>query len=341
MKIDLKPAIACLLLCAAVAGAGPLTWEFRDGRWQQLPNATTQPALVDETLDRIDQMLADNQWKPARVAILQWLTDHPGSPLRDRGLFIIARVYYEGDDHMRAFYHLDELLENYPESRLFYPALEMQYKIADEYLNGHNDRFLGMPIISREGEAVEMLFRIQQTSPGSPLAEKALLRTADYYYANLDYDLAGDAYNMYAKNYPRSPAVPKVRLRRAFSSLAQFRGIKFDPTPIIDARSQLLDIAQQYPKLAEEENVAVVIEKIDSTFASKLYVRADFYRRTHEPNAAVYAYRLLIKTYPTSPEAASARKWLDRMPASALAMPEPSINAMFAPSLGTGEPAVR
>ncbi len=332
---------AVLLFCTAMVAAAPITWEFRDGRWQKLPAATTQPALHDATLDRIEQILAEGQWKPARVAILKWLTENPGSPLRDRGLFIIAQVYYVGDDRVRSFYHLDELLANYPESRLFYSALEMQYKIADEYLNGHKDTFLGMPIVGREGEAIEMLYRIQQTSPGSPLAEKALLRTADYYYSNLDYDLAGDAYNMYAKNYPRSPLVPKVRLRRAFSSLAQFRGTKFDPTPIIDARSQLVDIAEQYPKLAEEENVAVVIEKIDSTFASKLYTTADFYRRTHEPDAAVYTYRVLIKNYPTSPEAASARKWLAKMPASSLEMPEPPAGEGFNPTGMPLDPGLR
>ncbi len=338
MKMAWRSVATSILLCTAIAGAAPGTWEFRDGRWQQLPAAATQPAASDPTLDRVEQFLDAGQWKPARLTILQWLTDNPGSPLRDRGLFLIARVYFEKDDRIRAFYHLDELHDAYPESRYFYPALELKYKIAEEYLSGHKDTFLGMPIIDREGEAVEMMYRIQQTSPGSPLAEKALLRTADYYYADLQYDLAADAYAIYAKNYPRSPAVQKVLLRRAFSSLAQFRGIKFDPTPIIDARSQLADIAQQYPKLAEEENVNAVIEKIDSTFASKTYGLADFYRRTHEPNAAVYTYRLLIKAYPTSPEAAAAKKWLTKMPASALAMPEPTINVDFGGIGTTPEP---
>ena len=325
-----------LLLAAGTFAAAPLTWEFRDGRWQQLPVATTQPEIRDETLDRVERYLAAGEWKPARVTVLTWLKEHPGSPIRDRGLFLIAQVYYQADDRIRSYYHLDEILQNYPESRLFYPALELQYKIADEYLNGHKDTILGMRIVGREGEAIEMLYRIQQTSPGSPLAEKALLRTADYYYSDLDYDLAADAYNVYIKTYPRSPVVPKVKLRKAFAALAQFRGTKFDATPLTDARSQLVDISEQYPQLAEEENVAVVIEKIDSTFAAKLYVTADFYRRTHEPDAAVYTYRELIANYPTSPEAAAAKRWLMKMPVKSLAMPEPPVGEGYNAS---GEPA--
>ena len=139
-----------LLFAAPLLADPAMTWEFRDGRWQQLPAAATQPVLKDETLDRVEQMLVAGDWKQARVVVLDWLKQNPASPLRDRGLFLIAEVYYQGDDRVRSFYHLDELLDNYPESRLFYPALEKQYRIAEDYLSGHNDKFLGMSIVSRE-----------------------------------------------------------------------------------------------------------------------------------------------------------------------------------------------
>src|SRR5947208_6928508 len=100
MKMAWKSVATSLLLCTALASASPGTWEFRDGRWQQLPAAATQPAPSDPTLDRIEQFLDAGQWKPARVAILDWLKANPASPQRDRGLFLIARVYYEKDDRI-------------------------------------------------------------------------------------------------------------------------------------------------------------------------------------------------------------------------------------------------
>jgi outer membrane assembly lipoprotein YfiO len=330
--------VLAVLACATVSQAQS-TWELRDGRWQPMPKApSTQPAARDPELDRIEQMLAERRWKPAKKALLAWEKANKASPLRDRALYLLAEAYYQGDERVKAFYQLDELLEYYQDSRYFYLAMEKQYQIADEYLSGYKDTWLGMRFVDREGEAVEMLFRIQQKSPGSQLAEKALLRTADYYYADLQYDLAADAYGMYVKSYPRSPIVPKAKLRQAFASLAQFRGIRFDPTPLIDARSQLLDIAQQYPQLAAEENVPMVIEKIDATFAAKLYNTADFYRRTRKPEAAVYTYRLLIETYPGSSEARSAEKWLARMPATALATPHPPEGVGYIPTAGQTTP---
>src|SRR5205085_3998781 len=136
------------------------------------------------------------------------------------------------------------------------------------------------PMFEAQEEGVEMMYRIQQRSPGSPLAEKALLRTADYYYASADYDLAEDAYGAYVKSYPRSPFVPRVKLRQAYSNLAQFRGLRFDATPVVDAKTQLEAIVQQYPDLAAEENIPSILERIDTTFARKLEVTADFYKRT-------------------------------------------------------------
>ena len=223
-------------------------------------------------------------------------------------------------------------MDEYPESRLFLPSLLRQYDIADAFLDGYKRKFLGLAILPARDEAVEMLYRIQQRSPGSPLAEKSLLRTCDYYFSSGQFDLSADAYAAFVRSYPRSPEVPRVRLREAFSSLAQFRGLKFDATSIIDARAQLVDIQRTYPRMAEEENVASVIEQIDSAFAGKLLDTGDYYERTGDGRAAAYYYKFLINTYGKSPEAAKGRRRLAALPASARGVPDPPRSGGFAPA---------
>ena len=327
------PLPLAVLLLTAPSTAAPTTHEFHPdtGRWHEVQAPTTRPTS-DQTLDRVEQLIQKNQNTAARKLALTWLKSHKDSPLRDRAIFLLAQAYFQYGDRVRAFYHLDELMDNYPDSPLFYHALEKQYQIADAYLRGYKIRFLMVPLFGAENEAVEMLFRIQQRSPGSPLAEKALRRTADYYFADRQYDLAFDAYASYNRSYPRSPDIPIVKLRQAFSALAQFRGSPFDASTLLDARALLGDIAQRHPDLADQENLAEVVRRIDATFSGKLYDTADFYRRTNKPRAAVYLYRYLIKTYPQSRQAAKSQEQLRHMPKWALDGPEPSPGNGYAPT---------
>lgn len=311
----------------------PWVGELRSGKyWEAVKAPATQQIINDETLDHVEQLISSGQYLAAKRQAVQWVKTHKNSTIRDRGLFLLAQANYHYGDRIESFYEFDELLDLYPDSTLFNATLQRQYEIADAYLGGYKRRFLGVPMFGAEDEAVEMLYRIQQRSPGSPLAEKALLRTGDYYYKTSDFDLAADVYAAFVKNYSRSPEVPRVRLRQAFSYYAQFRGLKFDATPIIDAREQLAGILAVYPKLAEEENLAPVIERIDETFARKIYQTGDFYRRTDEPKAAVYTWRYLIQAYPNSNEAALAKRELAKFPKSVLSDPMPPAGNGYAPT---------
>jgi outer membrane assembly lipoprotein YfiO len=319
-------AVSCLLLASVAKGIENQTWEFRDGRWLEMATTspTTAPDVADPQLDRAEQLLVLQNHHEAKKILILWVHTHfRHAPNRDRAIFLLSEVFFQEDDRFKSFFYCDELMDEYPESNLFPAALQKQFDIADAYLNGYKDKFLGMRILDEGSEGVQMMWRIQQRSPGSPLAEKAMLRTGDYYFSDRDYDLAEDVYNTYVHNYPLSPEVPRVKLRAAFSSLAQFRGVKFDVSNLIDARAQLMEIQRNYPELAAEENVQTVLDQIDSAFCKKLLDTGEFYQRTHEPRGAVYEYRFLAEAYPSSPEAAEARQHLSGMSAVALADPPP------------------
>lgn len=307
----------CVTSTALAANiAAPETWELRDGRWQKVSAVETAvaPRAADPTLDAIERMITSHHYSGARKRLVAWFKSNAGHKEYDRALYLMAEALYGYGDRLRAFYYCDQLMDEHPESDYFYKALEKQYQIADAYLDGYKRRILGVPLLWADSEAIEMLFRIQQRSPGSPLAERALLRSADYYYKNKDYDIAGDVYAAYIKSYSRSPNIPQVRLRRAYANLAQFRGERFDPTPILDARQQMVEIVQDYPDLAKEEGLEELIVRVDDTIARKMAYTGDFYRRTHLPKSSAYVYRDLLNRYPDSPSAAKATKAIPNLP---------------------------
>jgi len=316
-------AILPLILLGLIAPARAQTSNPANPPPETAPSQQSQLGKPNPILDRTEALVEARQAKMAHDLLVPWLKAYPQAPDRDRGLYDLARIYFQLGDRLRAFYHLDELLDNFPASRLYYPALELQYDIADAYLQGYKESFLGMRIVPATDEAIEMLYRVQERSPGSPIAERALKRSADYYFNTSQFDMAGDAYEFFVRSYPRSSEVPQAKLRRAFASLAQFRSTNFDATPLIDARSQFKDIQSHYPELAAEANVSQWIDHIDADLARKAYVTGDFFKRTNKSGAAVYMYRYVRQTYPNSPEAKQAEQQLRSMPQWALVLPPP------------------
>jgi hypothetical protein len=112
---------------------------------------------------------------------------------------------------------------------------------------------------------------------------------------------------------------------------AQFRGPRFDATPLIDAREQLRNLVATAPELAQEENIPGLLDQLDRNLARKIYVTGDFYRRTQEPRGAAYLFKYLEKAYPNTPEAALAKLELAKLPPDAVAdTPNPAITPGYA-----------
>ncbi len=322
MNIDYNPAFMRRTLIAIVttgmisasafAEAEPKTFELNDGRFTEVP--TTNPASLlkpDPELKRIETQIDRQQFSAARRDALGWLLTHKIDPNYDLGLYLMAQALNGDGDPVKAFYYCDELMDTFPASPYFAQALDLQYNMGDSLMSGRRLSLLGMKILDASDEAIEMMFRIQQRSPGSPLAERALRRTADYYFANGDFDLAADAYGAHAKTYPRNPNLPEILLRQAFSNYAQFTGVRFDPTPLVNARAQMMELIQKYPEVAQRENMQSFVDSIDKTLARKLAVTADFYRRTNKPDAEKATLAVLVKEYPQSDEAQEAKAKLD------------------------------
>jgi outer membrane assembly lipoprotein YfiO len=326
-----------LLAVGSTLRADPPTAIFKDGHWVSVAPPPPPPPATDPVLDHMQQLLDSKNDSAALDLGISWVKTHTDkAPMRDRCLFLIALAKFNihlGDNRVSSYYYCDELMDEYPESKYFYDALNLQYQIAEGYLEGYKDGLFGtpftLPFVGEDGKGEEMLYRIQQRSPGSPLAEKAMLRTCDYYYSKGQYELAHDAYGYYIKSYPRSEKLAQIRLRQAYSSLLQYHGVRFDLTCLIDARAEFSDLIAAYPGLAKEQNLKAIIARIDTTLARKLLVTADFYRRTHALTGAVYMYRYLIETYPGSPDAATANADLAQMPKAVLGEPPPRPGANF------------
>ena len=148
-------AFAAVLCIAELSSAQKSTWVYENGQWPQVNQIAQQP-VSDPDIDRAETALASGATETARQILFPWEKTHKDSPIRDRCIYMLAESYFKDDDRILAFYYLDEVMDEYPESPLFNAALNLQYKIADDFLNGHKRRFFGLPILPAEDEAVKL-----------------------------------------------------------------------------------------------------------------------------------------------------------------------------------------
>ncbi len=202
---------------------------------------------------------------------------------RPEALVLAANALIKTGRNEKAFFYLDELLDTYPDGNLYRLAAARQFDIAAAILARSRPSF-AIGAGAGDFEALEMLFRIQRRVPGSALAERALLLSADHYFTLGDYDFAEDAYTVFVESYPRSTNIPRVRLRQAWSNLLQYNGPRYDPTPLLDARAQFLDLLDS--GFASTPEIEQALAYIDRQFDRKAQEQASFYRRTSRPDAA-------------------------------------------------------
>src|SRR5207248_3260353 len=98
------------------AAQRPTTLVVRSSR---PPGVPPSEPVANPTLDRAEQLLNRGRYESAHEIISPWLKNNPKAKDRDRALFLLARVHYQDGERFRSFYHLDELMDYYPESRLF------------------------------------------------------------------------------------------------------------------------------------------------------------------------------------------------------------------------------
>lgn len=326
---------ATLVALAGLAG-GCIGFSGGVETTQRARSVDLSPA-ADPALVNVRQKILHGDGDNAFEDLVDWFkANSPAAEGYDQALYLAALALIEDGKRIKAFYYLEELLDEHAGSSYYQPAVRLQYAIAESYLEGKADRVLIFPERHYD-EAIEMLFRIQLRLPGSELAEKALLRTADFYFDRGDYDFAEDAYFVFTERFPRSSRIPLVRLKQAFSNVRQYRGPAYDPTPLIDARTQLAQFRADYPGLARDRNIPQILDWIDEQFAEKLLIQARYYARTRAPEAEQRLLAAVLERHPDTEASETARRWLDRKATAGTTRPADRLPPVVEPIHPGGE----
>jgi outer membrane assembly lipoprotein YfiO len=304
--------VLALVIGGPVANAqaeAQLVWNGKE--W--VSPTPAEPGTPEGDLAILRQMVDDGQNKRVVKAVEEFLVSHGESPACEEAMNLAGQSLINQGRYWDAYKWYERQISTYPNGAFFERALDREYLIADAFVNGRKRRAMKIFRVSADLDGVDMLMRISTHCPGTPIAERALLRVADFHFSRGEYPEAVACYEDFMKSHPLSEHRKFAMLQVARAYLLSYRGVKWDSTPLLDARKRYQLFAQAYPHDAEKENVEGILEEIRLGLAQKVYATGRFYERTKHPRAAAFYYRKTIAEYPDTHWANSARGRLDML----------------------------
>lgn len=324
MAVWLLTAGACgasFALSAAVAAtpvppsqrAERLTFNEKTGEWER--TGTPVPGTEDGDLDIARQWMAREEYKTALKILEDWLKAYgETAPRYTEAVYLEAACELEVGDYRDAHDGFQIILNNYPGSDYAEKALAGDFRVAEQYLAGKRRKaWKGLLWIKDREAGIEIMDDMIVNYSDTSYALLAHKAKADYYYQRGEFELAEDEYAVFASEFQRSRYHPYALLQSARAALARFPGVQFDDAALIEARERFQQVQVQYPAVADQAQVPVLLDDIQSLRAEKTLEIGKFYERTDQPNAARFYYRETVKRYPDTSGAAEAQNRLARL----------------------------
>jgi outer membrane protein assembly factor BamD (BamD/ComL family) len=286
------------------SGGGRYTLDA-NGQWVPVQDG----AAEDATIAQAKSLLAQNQPQQALRLLDPWIKQRLVDPPPEMAEALLRRgdARVATGDEFQALYDYERIVRFFPASEQFVLALERELEIAVRYLNGLRAKgWFGLRYESAIDIGEELLIRVQERMPGSQLAERAGIELADYYYRIRDLKMAGEAYDIFLRNFPRSEYRQRAELRRIFSKIAQFKGPRYDAQPLREAKERVKQFAKRFPAEAEQTGVSdALATRLDESTAAQMLEVGLWYLKRDNPVSAKLTFRRLLRAHP---ETVAARR---------------------------------
>lgn len=314
----MKTCFARIALCASLAGGllcatarGQQGYELKDGQWVQL--AAPEEGTPEGELSLIRQHVEKRNGRRACRAARHFLERYPDDPACEEVMFLYGQAEMVRGRYFQAYEKFEEQFAQYPNGQYAERALRLEYDVAEAFLGGKRRIVLGIFYLPARDDGLAILDQIVEHVPASALAQKSLLRIADYHYQEQNYPEAAEAYDRFLELFKNSREAPYAMLQAARATYASFRDVRYEDTPLLDARQRFRTFRRLHADEAGRANVDRLLDRIEDTLARKSYETGKFYERIGRITPARYYYRLTVKEYPDTPWDHEARNELARL----------------------------
>ena len=277
--------------------------------------------------------------------------DHFGDPVEEDAIFMLAETQYARRHFTKSQDSYDDLLNRYPSTRHMDRVTRQLFRMAQYWLkfpeaSGDTSEQSEIQLVSGEQPkssptmeqnekpwAIRMFPNLTDktrpvygsTSRGlqalrsiwlhdstGPLADDALMLSANHNLRIKNYVEAKRLYDLLREQYPDSPHIKDAYVLGSHVTLASYEGPEYDGAALEQARDLKQTMIQIFPDLSDEQRrrLQQEIDLMHQAEIERIWELVEFYQTKGTAPAIALHCNLLINRYPNSEYAAQAREVL-------------------------------
>jgi outer membrane protein assembly factor BamD (BamD/ComL family) len=313
--------LALVVMVSCCHNAVGKTWKLKGG--EKLESVADDPqSLYRQAIDDLKKLVQEGDVGEVKEALTQIKAEFPDRVGPDLELFALGETRYWQDRYSKAMVKYEKLLKDYPGSEYAGLALQREFDMAKEYLEGRKKVILGFIRISGFDEGVELMEKISDRAgldDPNGVGLKAAISVAEQYEAREKYIEAYLKWSEIASYWESGPVGKRALYRMAENNLAAYdrhpleKRHYFDASKLTTAKTYYQKFLLLYPEEAKQNEVPQKIEQIDEQMAFKQYTTGAYYRRTGEPRAARLYFDMVVRNWPKTQAAVQAKEALEGM----------------------------
>ncbi len=249
----------------------------------------------------------------------------PDSMLEEDALFLLGECYFFSDQYAKANDAYANLMKQHDNTRYLDTVMSRVFRIGryweelDEkshhWPTTPNATDKTRPWFDTAGNALAAYDTVRLHDPTGPLADSAVMASANYHFRHGEWEEAAYSYDLLRKDYPKSPFQKQAHLLGLQAKLHVYQGARYDVTPLNDADNIAKQtLAQFHGQIGDEESrVAATRANIRQQRAEREWAVAQYYDNKKQYGAARPYYRTILDKYPGTECARRARTRLQEI----------------------------
>ena len=241
----------------------------------------------------------------------QLIEHFPISSYAAASQYRIGELYLKKGDNLRAFWALQKVIEDYPQTKFIDKVVTKEFEIANSFFEGKRRRFAKIPIASVK--TAELFEKIVENEPFGKYAAESQYKSGLSYLKEKNPEKAKESFQKVSDNYPKSKWAEKASYRLILFSSRKKQKIARDQSYLSETVDKCKEFKSIYSESEKGEEIDTIIDSALQKEAEKLFSIGLFYEKKKEKKAATIYYQKIIRLYPQTETAKRAEEKLKKL----------------------------